>query len=220
MKFELGKTYILDDIIPFSYQEYIYNYISSFPIWSLGKGNPSTVWEPSDHNEDRYHYIEKNSDVWNHVDDGNQMVHLVYHQDLKYLSPYVDFNLFFPILFFIQKYFNFGYNYFTTRCKINLQHPHPNKPPLSFCEPHIDHDPPNPKGYTIIYFPHNCDGDTVIFNETYNPLKMPYKNLTIKKRISPKMGRCILIPQKTFHSGSFPIKSLFRIVANFNINIT
>jgi hypothetical protein len=73
----------------------------------------------------------------------------------------------------------------------------------------------NMKDYiTAIYYVNDNDGDTYIFNEKYE--QRTYKELTVKKVVSPKKGRMVLFKGNHLHSGNYPIQDKPRIVINFN----
>ena len=72
--------------------------------------------------------------------------------------------------------------------------------------------------YTLLYYVNNSDGDTFLFNqiaETSNPV-YPDK-MTLKNRISPKMGRAVLFDGLIYHSSSSPIINDERIAININL---
>jgi hypothetical protein len=66
----------------------------------------------------------------------------------------------------------------------------------------------------------NSDGDTVLFNESFDPdkLEKPEK-LTIHKRIEPKQNRCVMFKGNRFHASSNPIKNDMRVVLNCNFSL-
>ena len=76
--------------------------------------------------------------------------------------------------------------------------------------PHIDDDI---KHWVMIYYINDTDGDTYIFNETYDETK---KQLTINRCISPEKGKFVVFNGKYFHSSSSPKKSTIRSVININ----
>lgn len=70
--------------------------------------------------------------------------------------------------------------------------------------PHID----NPREHwVLIYYVNNSDGDTFLFENN---------DLDIKRRISPKKGRCLLFKGSILHAGMHPRTNNYRIVINFN----
>ena len=81
----------------------------------------------------------------------------------------------------------------------NLYHP-----------PHIDD---YNEHWVMIYYINDTDGDTYIFNETYDGTE---KQLTINRCISPEKGKFVVFNGKYFHSSSSPKKSTIRSVININ----
>lgn len=63
----------------------------------------------------------------------------------------------------------------------------------------------------ILYYLTDADGDTIIYNETEESEKY-----TVKDKIQPKKGRCVIFNGKHFHSSSKPTSN---IRATLNINV-
>ena len=84
--------------------------------------------------------------------------------------------------------------------------------------------------YVIIFYPHNIDGETILYNETtldlsyskYNKMN-PYekkeatKNFTILEKISPRENRAVVFNGNRYHASSSPSKGP-RCIINMNIN--
>jgi hypothetical protein len=99
------------------------------------------------------------------------------------------------------------------RIKANLTYPRTDNQTGLFGVPHSDIV--DMKDYiTAIYYVNDNDGDTYIFNEKYE--QRTYKELTVKKVVSPKKGRMVLFKGNHLHSGNYPIQDKPRIVINFN----
>ena len=86
--------------------------------------------------------------------------------------------------------------------------------------PHVDFYQPH---QTALYYVNDSDGDTVIFNETFDDLTVEQaakyadeNKFTIKQRISPKKGKMALIDGKYYHASMHPIRASSRIVITFN----
>lgn len=86
--------------------------------------------------------------------------------------------------------------------------------------PHVDFYQPH---QTALYYVNDSDGDTVIFNETFEDLTLEQaakhadeKKFTIKRRLSPKKGKMALVDGKYYHASMHPMKSSSRIVITFN----
>lgn len=83
--------------------------------------------------------------------------------------------------------------------------------------PHVDYYYPHD---TLIFYLHDADGDTRIFNEwhTYNDaaiIDLP-TTFTTQSRVNPKANRLILIDGLQFHTASNPIDCTRRAVININ----
>jgi hypothetical protein len=81
----------------------------------------------------------------------------------------------------------------------------------SYNAPHVDI--PEPHWKSMLYFVTDSDGDTVIFNETFESESK--KGLTIRKRIAPTKGRAVVFDSNTWHASSNPRMHSNRIVLNF-----
>lgn len=84
--------------------------------------------------------------------------------------------------------------------------------------PHVDFREPH---WSMIYYVDNSDGDTFIFDQRayLNCEYEEIKTLTLKQRISPKKGRCLIFKGDQFHAGMHPRLHSFRTVINFNFTI-
>jgi hypothetical protein len=84
--------------------------------------------------------------------------------------------------------------------------------------------------YVIIFYPHNIDGETILYNETNLDLSYPKydkmnpyerkeatKNFTILKKISPKENRAVVFNGNRYHASSSPSKGP-RCIININID--
>lgn len=71
----------------------------------------------------------------------------------------------------------------------------------------------------LLYF-NDSDGDTIIYNEQYNPEFETdteiEKKLTIKEKIQPRANRLVFFDGLNYHSGCTPCISERRIVLNIN----
>jgi hypothetical protein len=108
------------------------------------------------------------------------------------------------------------------RCKINIQTKAPKEFEECYNEPHTDLTVEKLDQHkdmmTSIYYINDSDGDTFFFNESNKaaPNKDHLKNLTIKRKITPKQGRMVIFPSYILHAGMHPIESNFRAVINYN----
>lgn len=106
------------------------------------------------------------------------------------------------------------------RIKINLLVPIPGNTVDKYNGAHVDQHSPHK---SMIYYLNDSDGDTFIFNETYDsndqstwpPLNTP----TIKERITPKANSLYYLEDGfKYHSSSNPINTERRFTINFNFN--
>jgi hypothetical protein len=65
---------------------------------------------------------------------------------------------------------------------------------------------------TLLYYVHNSDGDTVLYNKHY--FGEPLGLVKEQKRVSPKKGRAIIFDSNQVHSGTCPTNSDYRVVIN------
>lgn len=90
--------------------------------------------------------------------------------------------------------------------------------PSMYNPPHVDL--PDSEPYkTLIYYVHDSDGDTVFFDEVYDP-KPGYAPLRGDVaecfRYTPIKGNGILFNGHRYHSGNSPINNLHRTIINFD----
>jgi hypothetical protein len=93
-----------------------------------------------------------------------------------------------------------------------LDVPHHN-PHVDFYEPHI----------VGLYYVDDSDGDTVIFNETFDQVNIEqsarYANegkFTVLARISPKKGKMVFFDGKHYHASMHPKEHAQRVVITFD----
>lgn len=82
--------------------------------------------------------------------------------------------------------------------------------------PHVDLESDH---LVCLYYVNEADGDTVIYNETFQDISkdnLKLENLTILKQVSPKKGRVILFQGNHYHSSSTPTTGL-RCIINFDV---
>jgi len=101
------------------------------------------------------------------------------------------------------------------RVKINLLTPPVRAFKYNYHVPHFDSK--NPNDVSIIYYVNDSDGDTVLFNESYDGV-VPSK-LSIMKTVSPKRGRLVVFNSNQFHSSSPPLEKDFRYVINMVLTL-
>ena len=92
---------------------------------------------------------------------------------------------------------------------------------------HIDKEQSH---YVIIFYPHDIDGDTILYNQTTLDLshskfikmnveekKEATKSFTILKKISPKENQVVVFNGNRYHASSTPSKGV-RCIININID--
>jgi hypothetical protein len=81
---------------------------------------------------------------------------------------------------------------------------------------HIDFEK---KHLNLLYYVFDADGDTVIYENMYQPndKKFPAPNeLKVKKKVTPKQGRVVIFDGYHWHTGTQPTKGL-RCIININV---
>ena len=86
--------------------------------------------------------------------------------------------------------------------------------------PHIDHDEFNDNCYTAIYYLHDVDGDTTIYNQIVKTnSEIDITVLTPQLTVTPEANKLVMWPSNTIHSA--PVTSSKpRIVINLNFRIS
>lgn len=79
---------------------------------------------------------------------------------------------------------------------------------------HVDAKAPHT---TAVYYVNHCDGDLVIYNETYksHPWTVPLTPTELC-RFSPAKGKLIVFDGAHYHSSSYPTASALRLAITFN----
>lgn len=94
-------------------------------------------------------------------------------------------------------------------------------------KPHIDYDFSD--YYTGLLYLNDSDGETIIYNELYDPnsnlksfeyiSQVLDNNLTVRQKIKPQENKLIIMKGNVFHSSSNPTDVPARYVINFNFKI-
>lgn len=144
------------------------------------------------------------------------MVHRIYNYMHK--EPRVNPG-FEPVKFLLQKAVeSCGFELDEVhRLKFNLTQPHPANSTNFYNVPHIDDV--QVKHYSLILYPEDTDGDTVLFNEMLEVDGEEKPKLTIAERVAPKANRCVMFNGWRYHAGCNPYKYNRRIVLNCNFTI-
>ena len=80
-------------------------------------------------------------------------------------------------------------------------------------EPHVDLDDPH---LTSIFYVNDSDGNTVIYDQKWNPEQGIKQELTVMKEIEPVANRLIAFDGMHIHTGHNPTKHSNRILINTN----
>ena len=100
------------------------------------------------------------------------------------------------------------------RIRAGLFTKHPNIAPH---KPHVD--APFPDYWSALYYVNECDGDTIMYDQTYPNIKLEDVDntaFTIKHRFKPAQGKLIAFDGKYYHSSSFPTQQPYRLAITFN----
>jgi hypothetical protein len=86
--------------------------------------------------------------------------------------------------------------------------------------PHVDFYFPH---YNALYYVNDADGDTVLFNESFDDVPQPLlatylreDRFTVAKRVTPKKGKMIGFEGKQYHASMHPMQSTHRIAIAFS----
>tara|TARA_R110000796_G_C14392218_1_gene416565 strand:- start:89 stop:712 length:624 start_codon:yes stop_codon:yes gene_type:complete len=196
-----NKVYIFDNLLSPITQDYIENIVCNKLSYYPSNNNP----DPNDPHQKQYFNLSDK------LYDPPQMVHSLIDTHYNIDSPWntLPFSMSIPL----QSYFNFKFSYTLLRSKVNIKHLQHSHLQKLFGSPHVDFEPPLPNLWVLLYYVNDSDGDTIIFNETYDSL--PYhQNFSIQESITPKKGRSIFFPANIYHSANFPTVNINRIVIN------
>ena len=145
--------------------------------------------------------------------DEGQMVCPIWSQTTDPEPPFGKYEQFIrPLtLTIIDKCKEMGLDIVPVKIKFNLLR-RTEFPETHYNIPHVDMDVPG--RMTAVYYVSNSDGDTYLFNEFYNPEKLPEK-LTVAQRVQPKKNRLVIFEADRFHASSNPRINADRSVINF-----
>lgn len=86
--------------------------------------------------------------------------------------------------------------------------------------PHVDFYLPH---YNALYYVNDSDGDSFIFNETYDEVSLEQsveytreKKFTVARQVSPKKGRMVGFDGRHYHASMHPTQSSHRIAIAFS----
>jgi hypothetical protein len=182
----------IENFIPSSYADILEDMICK---------NPEFTWTytPSTNNQNESNIMKRDK----HSYESEQFVHALYLEGAK-RSPFFD--VVFPFFYFLEEKTGVLLGAIE-RAKSNMLLRSTAKDDM-YNTPHVDI--PDTGYKSLLYYVKDSDGDTFIFNETINDKK----ELTVRKRITPKKGKAVLIDSNTWHASSNPRKNANRIVLN------
>jgi len=190
---------VFDDVISKDYQRNILNLVNEedFPLYF----RPNIV---------TYNY----SDVAANI---HGFTHQLFENN-KSTSTY--FNTIYPMVLGITEKTGVKFNRLE-RMRFNFVLGNPDSK-LDYHMPHVD----NYTSHLVaIYYVNDCDGDTVIFDQFLDEQTnerddqiLEMNNWTVKKRVSPKMGRLLVFDGRQYHTSSYTKTQPYRCVINMNLS--
>jgi hypothetical protein len=154
-----------------------------------------------------WYYVENITGMNNPMVDG--LYHSVYNKYNDTTSRTIE--LFVPLFKSLD---SIGYTS-ESLCilRLGMQVPFPGISKDMHLAPHIDTK--NNNIDTALLYINETDGDTFLFNESFNGIDI--NSFTIKERISPKPNRLVLFDGLQYHAASCPVVSQRRVVLNINL---
>ena len=177
---------IIDNFISVEQQDELLDYV----------GSNKFVWRLHPTN------INAGGKPWAHAP--TQLTHHLFMHDVKAASPHLK--IIRPLFDAIVRECG---SITLFRAKVNLTSP---CPPYNSYEPHTPHvdlgydDGTKIDHMVCIYYINESDGPTMFFDKDWNEEDIVY----------PKKGRAIIFDGNTFHAGSSPVQSPFRMVMNID----
>jgi hypothetical protein len=204
---------IIENVIPKAWQDDILTYITQLPF-AYG---PGTSYQAVIDGEKLSFVSGLDYLIDEKTVDTPQFSHVSFYGKVNGPNTSVSYAEFRPLLYFIQEYLK---KKITTlhRVKVNCLLQNPNCKIDNYNIAHVDTSNNNKNTLTAIYYANDSDGDTFLFNEHSDKDNL-IDNLTIKERITPKMGSLIIFPSTQFHASSNPMKTTSRFVINFMFDV-
>jgi len=182
----------IEKFIPPSYANILEDIICKSPEFQW-------VYTPSTNNQKEAAIMKKDAASY----DSEQLVHALYLENAR-RSQYFD--LVFPFFYFLEEKTGIRLDA-VERIKANMLLKS-DMPDDKYNTPHID--VPDADYKSLLYYVKDSDGDTFIFNETFNDKKA----LTLNKRVSPRKGKAVIFDSNTWHASSNPRQNQNRVVLN------
>jgi hypothetical protein len=182
----------IDDFIPPSYADALEALICQNPQFSWTyTGSTNNRSAPNIVNKDERSY------------ESEQLVHAFF---LEGEQKSVFFDMIFPFFYFLEDKTGLALAGIE-KIKANMLLRKDLGPDV-YNTPHVDIPEHGMK--SMIYYVIDSDGDTFVFNETYET-----KKLSVRKRVAPKKRKAIIFDSDTWHASSNPRQNANRIVLNF-----
>ncbi|HEX3695967.1 MAG TPA: 2OG-Fe(II) oxygenase [Polyangia bacterium] len=164
--------------------------------------NPEFLWQynASTNNLKAPQIMNKDQNSY----ESDQFVHALYQEGAK-RSPFFD--VVFPFFYFLEEKTGILLASIE-RIKANMLMKK-DAAADHYNTPHIDI--PSPKMKSLLYYVKDSDGDTFVFNETFQEKKA----LTVRTRIAPRKGKAVIFDSNIWHASSNPRQNNNRIVLNF-----
>ena len=164
--------------------------------------NPEFLWQfnASTNNQKEPQIMRKTDSAY----ESEQFVHALFQEGEK---RSLFFDVIFPLFYFLEDKTGVVLSHIE-RMKANMLLKKSTDANM-YNTPHIDIPDANFK--SLLYYVSDSDGDTFIFNETYTHKK----DLTVRKRVSPKKGKAVLFDSNIWHASSNPRANANRVVLNF-----
>jgi len=159
---------------------------------------------PSSNNQSAPEIMRRDNNSY----ESEQLVHAMYLENTK-RSPFFDIVL--PFFYFLEEKTGIVVDGIE-RIKVNMLLKARSNDE-GYNTPHIDVPDANFK--SLLYYVNDSDGDTFVFNESFQDKK----ELTIRKRVSPKKGRAVVFDSNTWHASSNPRRNANRIVLNLVFSV-
>lgn len=140
--------------------------------------------------------------------------HVVFDREYSVKSFSYDYLI--PLFEKIETVFGYTKDHMI-RARLGIKFQKPGFTSENYNLPHVDYYYPHD---TLLFYLHDTDGDTRIFDQWYTPtdadtIDMP-DTYTTQSRVSPKANRLVLINGLQFHTASNPITYDKRALININ----
>ena len=199
---------VIDNFIPLTLQHDIENVVFNMP-WFF---RPTIAQFP----DERYFDADKPFED-PRVSDAFAFAHTCYSDGQIHSEHFHYFN---TLLRFLELKENIEVKEIL-RIRLRLTPQFPGHTKDMFNPPHVDIMSTDPFS-TFVYYVHDSDGDTIIFDRKYDDINKPTvltKNEPDLKEIfrnTPKKGTGVLFDGLYYHAGNSPINSRSRCVINFD----